>query len=53
MPQDKTEFANELQNIISEALAAGIAEEDIVEALESAAAQLDSGEANDGGDDET
>ena len=50
MPQDKSEFANELQNIISEALAAGVAEEDILEALETAAAQLDSGEGDDAAD---
>ena len=50
MPQDKNEFASELQNIISEALAAGVPEEDIVEALENAAAQLDSGEGDDADD---
>ena len=47
MPQDQNEFARDLQNLISEALAAGIPETDIIEALEAAAAQLDSGEADD------
>ena len=47
MPQDLQEFARDLGNLISEALAAGLEEADIVEALETAAAQLDSGEADD------
>ena len=46
MPQDKTDFAHELQHMISQALAAGVEEADIIEALEAAAAQLDSGEAD-------
>lgn len=50
MPQDPNEFSRDLQNLISEALAAGISEEDLVEALETAAAQLDSGEADDDAD---
>ena len=46
MPQDQQEFARDLQNLISEALAAGIPEEDIVTVLEAAAEELDSGEAD-------
>ena len=50
MPQDRQEFVNELQDIISQALAAGVEEADIIEALETAAAQLDSGEDDDADD---
>ena len=50
MPQDITEFQRELQDLISQALAGGVSEADLVEALETAAAQLDSGEGDDADD---
>ena len=50
MPQDPNEFSRDLQNLISEALAAGIPEADIVSVLEAAAEELDSGEGDDAAD---
>ena len=49
MPTDITEFQRELQNIISEALAAGIPAETLIDALSSAVEDLEAqnGAAND------
>lgn len=51
MPQDPNEFATDLQNLISEALAAGIPEAELAQVLTHAAEQLEADDDADTDDD--